>query len=179
MKRGKNSQAGVAGSSAKAALQCRTNPPQRILVVEDEPDMRQLDAEVLRQSGFKVDTADNGLAALQALEIEHYDLLIVEDEMALVTGLELVRKLHLDQQMVPVILVLGAVPTALLGRNPWPQIQAILVKPYTVAELFKTVDEVLGAAGSGVCLRSAPPSNSQKPDIKGCVSDPTLRKVNP
>jgi DNA-binding response OmpR family regulator len=160
MKAHNNSRTGV---SAKAALQCRTNPPQRILVVEDEPDIRQLDTEVLRGSGFQVDTAENGLVALHSLDIGHYDLLIIEDEMSMVTGLELVKKLRSEDLMVPVILVLGTMPAKESNPNPWPQIQAILLKPYTVAELFRTVSEVLRAAGSGACFRFAPPSNWQSP----------------
>ena len=168
MKRKKFSGYGV---SAKAALQCHTKPPQRILVVEDEPDIRQLDAEVLRQSGFLVDTAENGIAALHSIKTEHYDLLIVEDEMALVTGLELVKKLRLEQMMVPVIMVLGSMPTTELGRNPWPQIQAILLKPYTIAELFKTVKEVLLTVANGNHMRFAPPSNCQNPEFNRWFSN--------
>src|ERR1017187_6512346 len=104
MKAHKNSRTGV---PAKAALQCQTEPPQRILVVEDEPDIRRLDTEVLRESGFQVDTAKSGLAALRSLDTDHYDLLIIEEEMSMVTGLELVTKLRAEDLTVPVILVLG------------------------------------------------------------------------
>jgi DNA-binding response OmpR family regulator len=151
------------GVSVKAALQCQTNPPQRILVVEDEPDIRQLDTEVLRESGYQVDTAENGLVALHSLNTDHYDLLIIEEEMSMVTGLKLVKELRSEDIMVPVILVLGTMPTKESNRNPWPQIQAILLKPYTVAELFRTVREVLRAANIGVHVRFAPPLNWQSP----------------
>ena len=40
----------------------RTRPPPRILVVEDEPDIRRLNAEVLKSFGYKVDTAEDGTA---------------------------------------------------------------------------------------------------------------------
>jgi len=155
------------GVSAKAALQCQTNPSQHILVVEDEPDIRQLDTEVLRESGYQVDTAENGLVALHSINTDHYDLLIIEEEMSMVTGLELVKELRSEDMKVPVILVLGTVPVKESNRNPWPQIQAILFKPYTVAELFRTVREVLRAASSGAHVRFAPPSNWQSPALNG------------
>jgi DNA-binding response OmpR family regulator len=155
------------GVLPKAALQCETNLPQHILVVEDEPDIRRLDTEVLRESGFKVDTAENGLVAMRSLSTDHYDLLIIEEEMSMVTGLELVRELRSEDVKVPVILVVGTVPAREPNRNPWPQIQAILLKPYTVFELFRTVREVLRAAGSGAHARFAPPSNWQSPALSG------------
>ena len=52
------------GESAKSALHCRTHQAQRILVVEDEPDIRQLDSEVLIKSGYQVETAENGVAGV-------------------------------------------------------------------------------------------------------------------
>ena len=131
------------GASAKRAVQQNTNPSQSILVVEDEPDVRQLDCEVLKESGYQVDIAENGPAALHSLKTSRYDLLVVEDEMVMVTGMELVKKLRSEDIMVPVVLVLGSAPTLESSRNQWRQIQAILIKPYTVAELIKTVREAL------------------------------------
>jgi DNA-binding response OmpR family regulator len=134
------------GASASAALQCRTNPPERILVVDDDADIRQLNTEVLTESGYQVDAAEDGVAAWQALNRSNYDLLIADINMPIVTGLELVKKLRSEDMMLPVILVSGTIPTEELEQHPWLQIQATLLKPYTLAELFKTVKEVLVAA---------------------------------
>jgi DNA-binding response OmpR family regulator len=154
-----------AGASARRTLQCKTNPCQSILVVEDEPDIRQLDTEVLRDSGYRVDIAENGLAALNSVETDRYDLLIIEDEMLMVTGQELVKVLRSKGILVPVILVLGTMPTMESSRNLWPQIQAVIIKPYTVAELIKTVGEVLLSSCNGTYMRFAPPSNWQNPGL--------------
>jgi DNA-binding response OmpR family regulator len=151
------------GWPAKAALPCPTNPPQRILVVEEEPDIRRLNTEVLRGSGYQVDTAENGLVAMHLLNSGHHDLLIIEDELSMVPGLELVKELRYQDIMVPVILLLGTPPTKVSNRNLWPQIQAILLKPYTIAELIRTVKEVLRAVGSGASFQFAPPANWQSP----------------
>ena len=143
------------------ANQCPTKPSQSILVVHEEPDNRQLCTEVLRESGYQVDIAENGLAALHSLKTSRYDLLVIQDEMVKVTGLELVKELRSEGMTVPVILVLETVPTLESSRNQCPQIQAFLIKPYTVAELIKTVGEALLSACNGTCLRFAPPSNLQ------------------
>ena len=153
------------GGAASAALQCETNPPQRILVVVNEPDIRRLDSTVLSESGYQVDTAENGLVALHEFASHDYDLLIIEDEMTTVTGMELVNKLRSEGLLVPAILVLETMPTKGSNRNPWPQIQAILIKPYTIGELSRTVREVLRAARTGADAPFAPPSNWQSPIV--------------
>jgi DNA-binding response OmpR family regulator len=159
------------GAPTSAALQCQTNPPQRILVVEDEPDIRQLDLAVLSESGYQVETVENGLLALHTLKTGRYDLLMVEDEMSTVTGLELVKAMRSQAMMVPVILVLGTMPTEGSNRNLWPQIQALLIKPYTIGELSRTVREVLRAANNGAVAQFAPPSNWQSPAVsRWCAS---------
>ena len=71
-----------AGEPAGASLQCQTSPPRRILVVDDEPDIRRLNAEVLESSGYHFDTAEDGIAGWKALHAvrhapESYALLII------------------------------------------------------------------------------------------------------
>ena len=89
--KGNNISKPEAGASASAALQCRTNPPQRILVVEDDAQIRRLNTEVLMESGFQVDAAEDGVAAWQALNTSRYDLMITDNNMPIVTGLELIK----------------------------------------------------------------------------------------
>ena len=85
--------------------------------------------------------------------------------MSMVTGLELVKELRSEGILVPVILVLETMPTMASSRNQWPQIQAIIIKPYTVAELVKTVGEALFSACNHSNVRFAPPTNWQSPGL--------------
>jgi len=133
------------GAPASAAPECPANPPRRILVVEDDPDIRRLNTEVLAESGYHVDAAEDGVEAWHALNTKPYDLLITDNHMPIVTGLELIKKLRAEDMKLPVILVSGSTPPEELQQHPWLQIQATLLKPYTLAELFKTVKEVLVA----------------------------------
>ena len=158
------------GRSAKTAFQGQTHRTKRILVVEDEPDIRLLDTETLRESGYQVDTTADGLLALHKLKTEHYDLAIVEDELPAVTGWELVKALRSKNIMTPVILVLGTVQILKSNPDTWPKVQAILFKPYNVPELLITVKQVLSAAGTGASLRFAPPLNWQSPVCSRWIS---------
>jgi len=167
--KGNNISKPEAGASASAALQCRTNPPQRILVVEDDAQIRRLNTEVLMESGFQVDAAEDGVAAWQALNTSRYDLMITDNNMPIVTGLELIKKLRSEDNMLPVILVSGTMPTEELAQHPWLQIQATLLKPYTIPELFQTVKAVL-AACRPIRDLNVPPSNWQNLPSSGQLS---------
>src|SRR5579862_8318254 len=112
---------------ASAPVQCRTSPPPRILVVEDEPDIRRLSAEVLKSFGYKVDTAEDGMAGWKALcAVRHapdsYALLITDHEMPGLTGLALVKKLRAASVALPVIMATGRLlPEELFTRYYWLQ----------------------------------------------------------
>jgi two-component system cell cycle sensor histidine kinase/response regulator CckA len=144
-----------AGKPAGAALQCQTSPPRRILVVDDEPDIRRLNAEVLESSGYHVDTAEDGIAGWKALHAvrhapESYALLITDHDMPGLTGLALVKKLHAARMALPVIIATGTLPAEDLStRYPWLQPVAALVKPYSIEQLLGTVETVLCMAAGG------------------------------
>ncbi len=115
----------------------------RILMVEDEVDLRRLNREVLMEAGYQVDAAEDGAVAWSALQLFDYDLLLTDNHMPKLTGVELIKKLRSEAMTLPVILVSGAMPTEEIRRQPWLKIQALLAKPYTIGELLKTVKEVL------------------------------------
>ena len=67
-----------------------TTSPHRILVAEDDHDVRRLNTEVLIDSGYHVDAAQDGAIAWDILQIKSYDLLITDYDMPKLSGLELV-----------------------------------------------------------------------------------------
>jgi DNA-binding response OmpR family regulator len=162
---GRDSMAGKIAQTvepAGAPVPCRTSPPRRVLVVEDEPDLRRLNAEALESFGYEVHTAEDGLAGWKALHAtrhapESYALLIANHDLPGISGLALVKKLRAARMALPVIMVTGITPAEdLANRYPWLQPAATLVKPYSIEQLLGTVETVLRVAG-GVRAESAPP----------------------
>jgi two-component system, OmpR family, response regulator len=133
---------------------------QRILVAEDDDDIRRLNAEVLARSGYKVDAAADGAIAWYTLQLNSYDLLLTDHKMPKLTGVELLKKMRAARMALPVILVSGTIPTKELSRHPWLQIDATLLKPYTSDQLLATVRRVLYAT-DGISGRAAPLPNWQ------------------
>lgn len=103
-----------------------------------------------------MDAAEVGAAAWQALNIDSYDLLITDNKMPKLSGVELVKKVRSARMALPVILASGIMPTEELNRHPWLQLAATLLKPFTGEELLGTVKEVLRAT-DGPREQIAPP----------------------
>ena len=134
------------GEPANAALQCQRSPPHRVLVVDDESNMRKLNTEFLIAYGYHVDAAEDGAVAWDTLQTKSYDLLITDNTMPKVTGVELIEKVRAAGMPLPVIMATATLPKQTFARNPWLQPAATLLKPYTLAELLGTVKHVLCAA---------------------------------
>jgi DNA-binding response OmpR family regulator len=132
-----------------SARQPRRVPPARrirILLVDDDVYARELNTGVLTRAGYDVDTAEDGADGWKALKRQPYDLLITDNRMPRVTGLELIKQLRSQDMTLPVILASGTAPTEELRRHPWLLLDATLPKPYSIAELVDTVRQVLHAA---------------------------------
>ena len=152
--------------AAVPSLQCLKKPCRRILVVEDDRNIRQINAMVLNHSGYEVDTAEDGNAGWKALHaVRHapdcYDLLITDHNMPGLTGVALVKKLRDVRMMLPVIMATGTLPSEdFFTRYPWFQPAAVLMKPYTIKELLGMVEAVLHKI-NGAHVQIAPPANRQ------------------
>jgi twitching motility two-component system response regulator PilH len=132
-----------ADEPASTPIQHQPNTSPHILVVEDDPNIRRLNTAVLANFGYQVDAAEDGAAAWKALQLDKYDLLITDHDMPKVTGVELLQKLHDTSMKLPVIMATGTLPEEQLARHPWLEIEAVLLKPYTLDELLDTVRNVL------------------------------------
>jgi two-component system alkaline phosphatase synthesis response regulator PhoP len=119
------------------------NSRQRILVVEADPDLRRLNAEKLIDSGFQVDAAEDGSGAWDALQLDSYDLLITDQHLPKVSGVELLQKIHTARISLPVIMATKILPTWEFALHPWLLPATMLLKPYTFEKLLQTVRNLL------------------------------------
>jgi DNA-binding response OmpR family regulator len=156
-------QAGESGAS----VQCQTKWQPRILVVDDDSDLRQLYADALARPGYQVDTAEDGAAGWEALQVNNYNLLITEHSLPRLTGVELVKKLRAARMAMPVVLAAGRLPTEELARNPSLQLAAVLPKPFYISELLETVKAILRATDSACGQIASPPTWLGQPSATG------------
>ena len=116
---------------ASAPTRSCANPYTRILVADDDADVRQVSADVLRRFGYQTETAADGAAAWEALEAKSFDLLIADNNLPKVSGVELVKKVRSAHMILPVILASAELPAEGLDRIPWLQPVATLIKPFS------------------------------------------------
>ncbi len=125
----------------------RTKPGAlRILVVDDESIMRNLLTTVLARSGYQVESAEDGAVAWEALQTKPYDLLITDQNMPKISGIELVRHMRSARMELPVVMVAGVVPEDELAQDPSLHFSATLSKPFELSDLLETVSNVLHVA---------------------------------
>ena len=77
----------------------------KILIVEDDRELRQLFAHVLIKNGYRADGVSNGREALDAMEKDYYDLIISDIMMPVMDGYELVRTLREAGNTTPVLMI--------------------------------------------------------------------------
>jgi DNA-binding response OmpR family regulator len=131
------------GASPGTTLQGKNNLPRRILVVDDEPDIRKLYTDVLIDSGYHVDAVEDGDVAWDNLQTKNYDLLITDNEMPNVSGVELIKKLQRAEIKLPVIMATGTWPEHEFNQNPGLQPKVKLLKPWSISDLLSAVGAVL------------------------------------
>ena len=146
------------GEPAGAPVQGLKSPTHRILVADDEAVLRQLMTAALVGDGYHVDAAEDGAIAWEALQAKPYDLLITDQNMPKITGVELVKNLRSARMALPVVMVAGMLPMDELAREPSVRFAATLLKPFAVEALLDTVENVLHATASP-CAQINPLSN--------------------
>ena len=140
---------------SNAVMSSETNPdasedlgpsgpgPARVLVVDDEPTIREILCDFLRMEGFVVHDAPNGRAALEVLAERPFNLVISDLKMPEMGGLELLEAVRVQHPELVVVLMTGygTVETALhamkIGAFDY------VLKPFKVEEVVHTVQRAL------------------------------------
>ncbi len=117
--------------------------PLRVLVVEDEPAVRDIEAGYLRGDGHVVETAANGSEGLAKFSNGHFDLVVADRAMPVVNGEQMVAAMKSARAETPVIMVTGFsdLPFDRVGPSARPDV--ILPKPITHAALRQAVNQLL------------------------------------
>ncbi len=116
-----------------------------VLLVDDDADVREVTAAMLRESGYAVLEAGSGGAGLEALDRQPIDLLLVDFAMPGMNGWEVAREAQVRRPGLPVLFVTGYADTdaiRLVGED------RIIAKPFQFERLLQTIDQVLGAQPS-------------------------------
>lgn len=120
----------------------------RILVVDDQPDIRQTTSLALQQGGHVVMTAANGIEGLEMARSEHPDLILMDIEMPRMDGWEALRLLRIDEatRSIPVAMFTILFDLREKVRALKYGAQEYVSKPFSFDDLLQRVDRILRAA---------------------------------
>jgi DNA-binding NtrC family response regulator len=117
--------------------------PGRILFAEDEDGFRNLVVQLLKEEGFEVDGVIDGADAIDALQKNNYDLLLLDIRMPNKSGLDVLKFMHANDIRIRTIMATAvndmtiAIESLKLGANDF------ITKPYTVESLIESINKVL------------------------------------
>jgi DNA-binding response OmpR family regulator len=140
----------VPGKTVVVPTRLPGKPAHRILVVEDNAAIRELNVQVLALAGYQVDGAEDGASGWELLNARNVHLLITDHEMPGLSGLELVKRVRSSGMTLPIIMATGTLPEEELERQPWLHLDATLLKPFSPDQLRQTVKRVLCSAERAV-----------------------------
>lgn len=117
----------------------------RILLAEDDDSLRNFLAVALQRAGHTVTSMDDGLAAADALEQRHYDLLLADVVMPGLDGIELARRAGKQCPNIKIMFITGFAAVAMSARSAAPKGARVLSKPFHLRELVGQVETFLAA----------------------------------
>jgi response regulator RpfG family c-di-GMP phosphodiesterase len=116
-----------------------------VLVVDDSPTIRHLVSGALEEAGFRVETAENGSAAMERIRYSRPDLILCDIEMPEMNGIELCRRLKADPDLstIPFIIMSVTGDRAVMRRLIQWGAASYLVKPFNLEQVVITVERLL------------------------------------
>ena len=118
----------------------------KILIVEDDRELRQLFSHVLIKNGYTAEGVSNGREALDAMEKDYYDLIISDIMMPVMDGYELVRSLRESGNTTPVLMITAKDAFDDMKLGFLSGTDDYMVKPVNVNEMVLRVGALLRRA---------------------------------
>ena len=122
---------------------------ERVLIVDDDPDIRKLVSYNLSQAGFRVSTAATGVAALEAVEGQPPDLIILDIMLPDLDGLEVCKKLRRQEKSRRIPIIMLTARTQEVDRVVGFELGAddYVMKPFSPRELVLRVKSIFRRMG--------------------------------
>ena len=117
----------------------------KIILAEDDNDMRRFLVKALQNAGYDVISFDNGLSAYQRLREEPFELLLTDIVMPEMDGIELARRAAELDPDIKIMFITGFAAVALNSDSKAPRNAKVLSKPVHLRELVNEVHKMLAA----------------------------------
>lgn len=115
----------------------------KILIVENNDTLRELLKITLKSCEYVVETACDGLTGLQKLEKKPYDLLITDNQMPNMNGLELIEEICRREINIRILMISGRFTRDIVKRAKERGVLECLEKPFPFRRIIGTVEKAL------------------------------------
>jgi chemotaxis protein histidine kinase CheA len=135
-------------AAQRPAEPARERPSAVILVVDDSVNTREIEKDILEASGYRVETAEHGLEALEKARAKVYDLVVTDIEMPAMDGFTLTERLRAEPgyQHVPIVMVTSREKEEDKRRGIQVGADAYIVKAaFDQSRLLDTVRNLIGS----------------------------------
>jgi two-component system cell cycle response regulator CpdR len=119
---------------------------KRILLAEDDNDMRRFLVKALEKAGYHVTHFDNGASAYERLQEEPFSLLLTDIVMPEMDGIELARRATEIDPDLKIMFITGFAAVALNPDSDAPRDAKVLSKPFHLRDLVNEIEKMLIAA---------------------------------
>lgn len=115
---------------------------KNVLIVDDEKDVRDFLSDLLKDQGYPVRQAEDGVVAMEMIKQDRPDLILLDLQMPKETGTDLYRKIHQkkEYEAIPVIVISGLPGRHLAVSKSVP----VFDKPIDEAGLLEEVKKIIG-----------------------------------
>lgn len=128
--------------------------PKRILLVDDDEDMRSLLADVLIDEGYEVNQAANGAEALVLLHRETFAAILLDKRMPGLSGMDLLPGLRVICPETPVIVITAFGDARTADEGAEKEAFGLLFKPFRMDDLRAMLDHALARRNSPTGTRA-------------------------
>jgi len=120
---------------------------RRILVVDDQADIRELTGTVLENAGYRVETRGSGTEALDLVAQQPFDMVLLDINMPGMDGWETLRLIRADEQLDELPVVMFSIKGEFGDKMHGMQEGAFdyITKPFVVDELLERIEKVLAS----------------------------------
>ena len=151
----------------------------KILVAEDENDLREVLGAFLSHTGYEVDLAANGLEALDLSRANAYDAIVMDIMMPLMDGIEALIKMRGEGNTCPILLLTAKSEVRDRIRGLDAGADDYLTKPFAMGELTARIRSLTRRGGvySGESLKIGPVKLNIRQNLLSCVNSITLSQA--
>ncbi len=118
----------------------------RVLIVEDEANLREALCEILQSRGFEVDGVSDGKKGLHAAMSGLFDVVLLDVMLPKLNGFEILKKMRKNEIMTPVIITTALGANENVKKGIESGADSYVTKPFNVDNLIRTIRSVTGSA---------------------------------